>query len=182
MAKGLCVEHYYRKKKYGRLEKIREPQGAECRVAGCGRKPVSLQLCRGHHTQHRNGYEFTPLAVWKHPASLIDPSPANGGKRGSRITQVFNEIRGKAVQRGKEWNLTHEDLLQLVRGPCFYCRGESRWPSGYTGIDRVDNSRGYEPGNVVGCCKHCNSAKGSRTVDEFREWAFRLYRTLFPEP
>lgn len=46
----------------------------------------------------------------------------------------------------------------------------------------MDNARGYHADNVVGCCKHCNSAKGQRTVAEFREWAMRLYRTLFPEP
>lgn len=27
------------------------------------------------------------------------------------------------------------------------------------GLDRIDNSKGYEPGNVVSCCNVCNTIK-----------------------
>jgi hypothetical protein len=43
-----------------------------------------------------------------------------------------------------------------------------------SGIDRVDNSKGYIPGNCVACCGTCNLAKRELTVDEFLTWAHRL--------
>jgi hypothetical protein len=35
-------------------------------------------------------------------------------------------------------------------------------------LDRKDNSLGYIPGNVVGCCTRCNYAKGDRY--SYIEW------------
>ena len=45
----------------------------------------------------------------------------------------------------------------------------------YTGIDRVDNARGYEKDNVVPCCETCNTAKRTMSVDELLEWVTRVY-------
>jgi 5-methylcytosine-specific restriction endonuclease McrA len=46
----------------------------------------------------------------------------------------------------------------MLGKPCHYCNG----PTGPTGagLDRVDNSRGYAPDNVVPCCQECNRIKG----------------------
>lgn len=41
----------------------------------------------------------------------------------------------------------------------------------YSGIDRVDNNKGYEDNNVVACCWKCNNAKAQQTKDEFLMWA-----------
>lgn len=35
-----------------------------------------------------------------------------------------------------------------------------------TSIDRVNNSKGYIPGNVVACTKKCNVSKGNISVEE----------------
>jgi len=44
----------------------------------------------------------------------------------------------------------------------------------YSGLDRLDNSKGYEPGNVVSCCKPCNWAKGKKTYGQFVAWLDQL--------
>lgn len=44
------------------------------------------------------------------------------------------------------------------------------------GIDRIDSAKGYEFGNVLPCCKHCNTAKNSLTVDEFKDLIKRIYK------
>ncbi len=43
------------------------------------------------------------------------------------------------------------------------------------GIDRINSNIGYIEGNIVPCCKHCNSAKNTMTESEFKEWIVRLY-------
>ncbi len=97
--------------------------------------------------------------------------------------QALCGIKGAARRRGYAWSLTAEQAFALFALDCDYCgappsnRAVSNPKTGsftYNGIDRVDNDRGYEPSNVVACCKHCNIAKRDRTREEFLAWAARL--------
>jgi hypothetical protein len=94
-----------------------------------------------------------------------------------------------AARRGLIWTLTTEQFDALIRGNCHYCgikpyqvyttsRSSKAGASSivYTGIDRVDNSRGYEPNNVVSCCKVCNWSKNGMTVEDFLAWVSRVAR------
>ncbi len=45
----------------------------------------------------------------------------------------------------------------------------------HNGVDRLDNAKGYTLENSVPCCKHCNIAKRSMTVDEFKQWISKVY-------
>lgn len=65
---------------------------------------------------------------------------------------------------------------------CVYCaRGIS---PDVVGLDRIDNARGYEPGNVVRACTGCNVARGSLIpADMFAEMVKRMLeagRELWP--
>jgi hypothetical protein len=64
--------------------------------------------------------------------------------------------------------LTFEQWSFLVIGAtCHYCEGEL--PTFGHGLDRIDNSAGYELGNVVPCCTRCNMTRGDRyTYEEFK--------------
>lgn len=44
----------------------------------------------------------------------------------------------------------------------------------YNGIDRIDNSKGYESDNIVPCCKQCNLAKKDLTIIQWDEWLNRI--------
>ena len=89
-------------------------------------------------------------------------------------------------------NLLTEDFVRLFAGNCFYCGAApklyraygaaSEFP--YNGIDRFDNTRGYDLDNVVSCCYQCNRAKGTMTFQEFREWIDTLcsYQVNLPFP
>lgn len=68
-----------------------------------------------------------------------------------------------------------------MKANCHYCGIEpsntymkSYYNVNYNGIDRVDNSIGYEMNNVVACCKMCNIAKNNNTEQEFLQWVKRL--------
>jgi len=94
-------------------------------------------------------------------------------------------MKRRAEIAGLCWALTDEHALLMMSSNCNYCdappsnvssAGCSRTGSfAYSGIDRVDNSRGYEPDNVVPCCIDCNRAKRTRTRADFLAWAERLY-------
>lgn len=98
--------------------------------------------------------------------------------------QALRASKRAARERGYAWSLTDEQAFALYSQPCHYCgcvsSNHSMHPTHngsyrYNGIDRVDNDQGYTPENCVPCCKHCNIAKRSMTVLEFRMWIAQVY-------
>jgi hypothetical protein len=91
--------------------------------------------------------------------------------------------RSSAKKRDFIWDLSDNQFDVLTSSNCYYCGVEprqickasrsSRQTSQivYNGIDRVDNSKGYFPENVVSCCKICNRAKGVMSKQQFVSWA-----------
>ena len=71
--------------------------------------------------------------------------------------------------RNTENNVTAEWIVENVfKSKCVYC-GDSDWT--HLGCDRIDNSRGHTPDNVVCSCGVCNMDKCDRfSVEEFVEY------------
>lgn len=93
----------------------------------------------------------------------------------------YNHLVFQARKRGIACSLTYDDYVAIARYPsCHYCGsalcwhpfvrgGHSRVGGSASNLDRADNSRGYERGNVVPCCARCNQAKSYFfTYDEWR--------------
>jgi len=78
-------------------------------------------------------------------------------------------IKQRAKERGYEFSISFEEYKALMSVPCYYCFGAIGETSG-GGLDRLDNTYGYELGNVVPCCGVCNRARGDWfTPEETRE-------------
>ena len=105
------------------------------------------------------------------------------------ITRVYSSMRSRCRRDNLQLSITKNEVKTLSQQNCCYCgappRNVARKNKGkikyfrdtifaYNGIDRVDSSKGYEPNNVVPCCKVCNTAKNTLSVIEFLEWAKRL--------
>jgi hypothetical protein len=98
----------------------------------------------------------------------------------------ISKYRGSAAKRNVVWALNDDTVRELMFMNCRYCGVEPKqsirhgnWsayrkPVLYNGIDRVDNTRGYESDNVVPCCKVCNRAKDVMSAEEFITWAQRV--------
>ncbi len=80
---------------------------------------------------------------------IKDSSPAYRYARSRYMALKYNEA----------WDITLEEYEDLIRRPCDYCgwklEGHGR------GLDRMDNSKGYIPGNCTPACGLCNSMKGN---------------------
>lgn len=92
---------------------------------------------------------------------------------------IYNIYRTNARKRDLRWNLSFELFLGLTQKPCNYCNSppsnvhapkQYYGPYIYSGIDRIDNEKGYDKENIVPCCMACNKAKGTLTYDEFMLW------------
>lgn len=101
---------------------------------------------------------------------------------------VLAEYKKSAAKYQRTFSLTDDEFRELTSGICHYCgtppamikerNGKIPFKGKhyvYNGVDRVDNSRGYETDNCVSCCRRCNIAKSGMTVDEFLSWAKRIY-------
>lgn len=110
----------------------------------------------------------------------------------------------QAKKRKIECTLSYDDIIPIFKSNCYYCntppsniynvRKRNRvnkknihqhaannsegYNVLYSGIDRIDNSKGYILGNVVPCCYQCNTAKLNYTLDNFKSWVKNVYNNL----
>ena len=103
------------------------------------------------------------------------------------MRQVIKMYKHGAKRRGLEYKLTEKQFKEITQQPCYYCGiipSNKRDIEGYngayiySGIDRVDNTKGYITGNVVPCCYQCNLSKGKLTLEEFKNWIKRVYKNI----
>lgn len=73
----------------------------------------------------------------------------------------FKYVKRQALRRGWGWSISENEYAALVQQPCEYCGLANDVEAG-VGLDRLDNARGYELGNVVSCCATCNLVRGAR--------------------
>lgn len=104
---------------------------------------------------------------------------------GSLNSKLYYSYKKGAKQRGKEFSLSKEFFSAMVSQNCHYCNGEPNntmlYSKGsdrklkYSGLDRVDNTKGYVAGNVVPCCFQCNKAKQTMSSSDFSRWITNVY-------
>lgn len=101
----------------------------------------------------------------------------------SRRNALLSRYKTNAATRNLDWRLTDEEFFALIKQNCHYCgvppctlQKSKRFVGTlfYNGVDRKDNSRGYEFGNTVSACKRCNYAKGTMEYKEFLEYLKRV--------
>lgn len=83
------------------------------------------------------------------------------------LKRLYSRNKSSAKSRGLTFTLDFDLFCHLVQDNCDYC-GAS--PSNtlkyrglelnYSGLDRLDQSSGYEPDNVVPSCRFCNTLRG----------------------
>ena len=90
--------------------------------------------------------------------------------------RVFSGCARGARKRNLEWSLDFETFKRFMYSNCFYCnrpphqKMRSRRTSIlYTGIDRIDSSRGYFKDNIVASCGTCNYMKSDMQIQVFLE-------------
>ena len=103
----------------------------------------------------------------------------------SAFNQLFYAYQKSARARGYDWHLSADQFRAITQQDCHYCgatptikfRAVPGTNGDYygNGVDRVDNGKGYDPGNVVSCCQTCNVAKASMSQQEFFDWIARVY-------
>lgn len=83
--------------------------------------------------------------------------------RGKNISCRFVLGKRQAMRRKKEWLITIEEFKSIIANPCYYCNNKLGPPTEIgTGLDRLDNTKGYIISNIVSCCNFCNTIKSNK--------------------
>lgn len=96
----------------------------------------------------------------------------------SAFRSTRKTYKSNASSRKLAFTLTDDELKMLFSSVCFYCTAEPANVTRkkrlgtyaeyrYSGIDRVDNAKGYTSGNCVPCCKTCNWMKQKMSTENF---------------
>lgn len=90
---------------------------------------------------------------------------------GAKFNRHYDAYKRGANKRSYSFELSPEEFRNIIDKPCKYC-GEidGLW----SGVDRLDNSIGYTVTNSVPCCKFCNQAKHTNSVEYFIEKCKRI--------
>ena len=101
------------------------------------------------------------------------------------LSSVYQYYKRNAKRRSIEFDISKDSFINKLDNKCKYCGVSNSMsketPSGivrYNGVDRVNSSIGYTETNTVPCCKHCNTAKASMDIAEFKEWIDRVHKHL----
>jgi len=96
---------------------------------------------------------------------------------------IYENYKRQAKKKEVVFDLNFEEFLELTQRSCYYCGKEpenfykpvaSSGGFKYSGIDRIDNTKGYTKGNCVSCCKRCNIFKSDMSYEEFIKHASRI--------
>jgi hypothetical protein len=87
----------------------------------------------------------------------------------------FNKAKSNVKKRHRLWLLSKEEYSKLISQPCYYCDRDLSKETG-SGLDRLDNNKEYEAGNVVPCCGSCNNSRNNNFTSE--EWKVAMTAVL----
>lgn len=112
---------------------------------------------------------------------------------GSIRNLIFKRYKRASVKRKQAFTLSFEEFSLLIQQNCHYCGAVPRINSSdaervrveeqftRNGVDRLDSSIGYIPGNVVSCCVDCNRAKLDMDYSKFLDLVSKIYKHLIEE-
>lgn len=84
-------------------------------------------------------------------------------RKNNKDRSTYINIRNKAKTRNIEFLISFNDFRDIYFDKkCFYCDDRMM-----TGLDRIDNSRGYEKNNVIQACSICNKMKLDHSLNNF---------------
>jgi hypothetical protein len=130
----------------------------------CNTKIHCKGLCR--YCYNRAYRQHNQIKIKAHYKKWREDNKDYTKKHNSSPKHRFCFLVGAARKRKILCDLTEAQYIRLINDNCYYCDKSLIEATGIS-LDRVDNGKGYEIGNVLPCCGDCNYIRGDiLTVDE----------------
>lgn len=132
---------------------------ATCRIRSC----INLIHCKGVCSYHYEQIRYNRIKK-TNPQKLRDKAK----KHSRTVSHRFYKAKADAEARGLSWKISRVFFENHIKNSnCYYCLLPLNVCG--SGLDRIDNTKGYIESNVVSCCGNCNLARGKRyTTQEFK--------------
>lgn len=94
---------------------------------------------------------------------------------------LYKRYKNSATTRGHSFQISTTTFKRLIKSNCLYCGVSPKQEHNgliYNGIDRVDNSKGYDIENCIACCGICNRAKGTMSRSDYESYLTRIVNHL----
>lgn len=121
----------------------------------------------------------------------VSQAKTNGIKHYGLKNRLYKDYKTGAVRRGKCFELSFEEFVNLIEQNCYYCGSSPEFHPYETqymqktietykhnGIDRINSNKGYTLDNCVPCCSKCNYAKHEMSIEEFKNFVQKLYNNF----
>ena len=144
--------------------------------SGLDKKRRSLWLCKCDCGKEKivPGYKLRSttkscgcLIIERSKARSSDPEFY---KKYPNIARMYLQYKKGAYKRKLSFSITPEEFEKLTLSLCHYCGSIIE----RNGIDRKDNSVGYDLSNCLPCCWQCNRSKLAMPYEEFIAWIDKL--------
>lgn len=141
------------------------------KISGAHTGRIHTKESRRHMSEAHKGLKLPEEQKLKISASLKKQAKRQFCKYGHDVFIVgktkaggcrYCYVQHNATRRGVLFNLTQEEFA-AVGNVCVYSCTECN----ETGMDRIDNTRGYVIGNVLPMCGHHNKMKNVHTIFKF---------------
>ncbi len=152
-------------------------------------RPRNIYLCRCECGTEKEVLSSGSSLISKCCGCKRVPNWKKGRKSPVNEIDIYSTLRTRykkdAKIRNLSFELTNEQFKEFIIKPCYYCGADkpqkqmyNNWGEvKYTGIDRVDNTKGYAVENCVPCCGKCNVIKKAVTPEIIK----KAYDFLFGE-
>ena len=155
-------------------------------------KPEKSMFYRSEHTCG-GSRKFTSSQLWSKKFKPCKKCEARVAYRKNHkeiiLNNMYRQYKWSAKQRGHSFNISKDQFSKIVFMKCNNCGDEPNQKRSITeklksiyhegqyilvnGIDRINNSIGYEIENCTPCCFICNKAKSTMTVKEWNNMVLK---------
>jgi len=105
----------------------------------------------------------------------------------ANLNYKYLSYRARSKKHGIPFEISKKEFKEIIDQNCYYCGGKPEMPHTHrsynglyisNGIDRINSQKGYIKGNVVPCCKLCNTMKSNLSEEEFINHIKKIYKNI----
>ena len=123
----------------------------------------------------------------------------NTDRQKAMLSLIYHSLKKRHIKKFDDENYISFGVFKKISlSNCFYCNSEpmnsqrdirygarkksrgivlvTDFVLKYNGVDRIDSTKGYTRNNVLPCCKNCNSAKMTLSINDFKELIINIYK------
>jgi hypothetical protein len=150
----------------------------KCSICGGIKEMYSFNIRR----RYSCGCSQKDVSTWKSKGPKNMPWKLSYGEAAKN--DLYSTYRTSANRRGLNFDIDVDFFAENVVKSCSYCGDslssvkKSQSKTGgdflYTGIDRIDSTKGYTEDNCTPCCKICNVMKWDLSLEDFTNHIMKI--------